>query len=614
MSSTEKMKVSAAPISQTFIADGSKSRMIIPPFQREYSWGEDQIEDFWNDNIKSGETTSFIGTILVNPVSVKGQRHDDYEVVDGQQRITTIFLIKCALRDFCFEMRDKFDGKEGTELLIQVAHEINSSLRVKDSLKESTYKLKIGNQNRDFFESKILDLEYKLDEKKDKRGQNPVIKRFITNYFYIKDTLVKHYIKKRKGVTSAEGTATILDELRDIVNDIVIIEIKAYDKNDAIDVFQTINDRGTDLEKADLIKAMIFKKITAVKADNLESLDKQWNLMVENIQEIDKSPYVKLTLSKFLRYYWMSKYKFVTMSQLVRSFDKQVKQKDAKGFLEDLIDASEIMRDLACQGREDFLSKYPFKKNHYSYDHLMGIRIQGNIQCMVLLLSYMKFLNKNKPGKMNRDLFKSIDNFTFLYFSVCHKRANVVEQLYSKFAVKIAKTDNINEVADHIESFNSELKKSSPTLLEFQESFSQSLNYKQRKICSYLLARLELLEQTGEQQINWEQVNIDHILPQNSLRQKKDSLSEGEYKKFEEQLNQIGNLLLVSKKINSAKGAKAIKEGIDVILDWSTKGTDFKTTRTIAEDIKTKSYQWDYPDIITRTNQLCNKSFESFKL
>jgi uncharacterized protein with ParB-like and HNH nuclease domain len=100
MSSTEKLDVTDTPISQTFIADGSKSRMIIPPFQREYSWGEDQIEDFWNDNIKNGEVSSFIGSILVNPVDVKGQRHKDFEIVDGQQRITSIFLIKSALRDY----------------------------------------------------------------------------------------------------------------------------------------------------------------------------------------------------------------------------------------------------------------------------------------------------------------------------------------------------------------------------------------------------------------------------------------------------------------------------------------------------------------------------------
>ena len=103
------------------------------------------------------------------------------------------------------------------------------------------------------------------------------------------------------------------------------------------------------------------------------------------------------------------------------------------------------------------------------------------------------------------------------------------------------------------------LKKISPSEAEFNEEFSRSLNYKKRKFCSYLLARLERVGTTGEHLINFEQVNMDHILPQNSLRSKKGKMSHKDYVNDEERLNSIGNLVLVHKKINSSEKRVLIK-------------------------------------------------------
>ena len=110
--------------------------------------------------------------------------------------------------------------------------------------------------------------------------------------------------------------------------------------------------------------------------------------------------------------------------------------------------------------------------------------------------------------------------------------------------------------------------------------------------------------------INFEQVNMDHILPQNSLRSKKGKMSNKDYVNDEERLNSIGNLVLVHKKINSSKGDKGIRAGIDTILEYKDEGTSIKTTRVLAEKIKKNGYNWSYSEIAERTNELCSQAFK----
>lgn len=67
----------------------------IPRFQRPYSWEKDHIAEFLNDTLIENETDYFIGSIVLYKINA-----DLFGVVDGQQRLTTITMILCALRDF----------------------------------------------------------------------------------------------------------------------------------------------------------------------------------------------------------------------------------------------------------------------------------------------------------------------------------------------------------------------------------------------------------------------------------------------------------------------------------------------------------------------------------
>ena len=68
--------------------------IVIPRFQRPYSWKSDNIRDFWNDITNSDEGSYFIGSMVIYSM-----KQDRFGVVDGQQRLTTITILLCVIRD-----------------------------------------------------------------------------------------------------------------------------------------------------------------------------------------------------------------------------------------------------------------------------------------------------------------------------------------------------------------------------------------------------------------------------------------------------------------------------------------------------------------------------------
>ena len=87
----------------------------IPRFQRSFSWEKDQLEEFWSDTILDAESEYFIGSIVVYE---EDSSHDILGIVDGQQRLTTITLILCALRN-AFKAESEADLAQGVHNLIE---------------------------------------------------------------------------------------------------------------------------------------------------------------------------------------------------------------------------------------------------------------------------------------------------------------------------------------------------------------------------------------------------------------------------------------------------------------------------------------------------------------
>jgi uncharacterized protein with ParB-like and HNH nuclease domain len=92
---------------------------LIPRFQRPYSWGPDNVADLWEDAVQESQGDYFIGAMVLFPSS-----KDTFAVVDGQQRLTTIVLLMCALRT-AFHEHDDSARAEGTHGFVERVDEDN---------------------------------------------------------------------------------------------------------------------------------------------------------------------------------------------------------------------------------------------------------------------------------------------------------------------------------------------------------------------------------------------------------------------------------------------------------------------------------------------------------
>ena len=233
------------------VFDGS-SRYSIPVFQRQYSWEAEQVNDLFEDiysAFKRNDSYYFLGSIILT-----GGSDGSYEVIDGQQRLTTLTILFCVLRDMYFKNDNKI---------------IN---RIRN-LEDSKYRLHLvthtENQN-DFFQNiqkeNALETFLKDEKKKSDNDGSKFIMAAIT---------LDQCLKDKKWGETKNSMKDFVDYL---LNSVGVISIVCSDKKGAVRLFRTLNDRGLDLTTSDLVKSFLY--------DESESPDEQ-NVIVEEWKTIE---------------------------------------------------------------------------------------------------------------------------------------------------------------------------------------------------------------------------------------------------------------------------------------------------------------------------------------
>jgi uncharacterized protein with ParB-like and HNH nuclease domain len=204
----------------------------IPDYQRPYSWEDEQIEQLWDDiysAVESSDESYFLGPMILVRTT-KGH----FEVVDGQQRLTTLTILFCVLRDLYLK-----DDK-------RVLNAIKSLIDEKYRLRLIT---QLYYQNQ--FEQEILNRvsfpQTKLTKKQ--RDEN----KFINTALIFKEKLEE--------VDGNGGIDAIKKLTHYLLSNVVMITITCSKQEYAIKLFQVLNTRGLDLNHADLIKSYLYGKL-----------------------------------------------------------------------------------------------------------------------------------------------------------------------------------------------------------------------------------------------------------------------------------------------------------------------------------------------------------------
>lgn len=256
---------------------------IVPDYQREYVWTDKEVHQLLEDvgeQIDAGTTREyFIGTILVSPTDQKGH----YEVIDGQQRLTTFFLLLCALKNL-------FQGESQRQTISGL---ISSSYTDSEGETQTTLKLEPRYENAGDVMAKLVELD--ADPQVARAGIQAagipsfgslenLVNSYTTLYLYLKDNY--------------DDIAKLKKYWGYLANNVVFIQIST-DVSSALKIFETINERGVGLNPMDLLKNLLF---TQVKQTQFTQLKDEWKKITKPLAKEKEKPL------RFLRYFLMANY------------------------------------------------------------------------------------------------------------------------------------------------------------------------------------------------------------------------------------------------------------------------------------------------------------------
>jgi uncharacterized protein with ParB-like and HNH nuclease domain len=566
----------------------------IPKYQRPYSWKKEQLEEFWKLIINNEST--FIGTVIYNIKDFA--KKSKKEVIDGQQRYLTISILAAALRDSLLEFSKEKSLDAGKER----ARDIHEELIGRRDRATKKYKnfLITGASAKEYFQSNIQSLDEDFFDNPDDEINLtlPITqeeKLISTTYYYFK-SLVKELIIKN----DIEKAYTIL---RSGLSKLFVISIEIDDYEIAFEIFESVNSQGVDLSVADLIKNQIFKNINS--NDYLKAEEK-WAEIIENLENTK----VNLSPKEFLRYHWASKFEYVGDSKLYKAIKTEYSKegKNWSCFLKDLHEDSKIILQIINYSKDQWQQDLGKDNGSKAFNSINVLRNLKAKTWIVLVLSMTRNLPKiRKHGLSYAKNLEKIQLFTFFYFGIMGFAGNWYWMQMYKSAQKIYRADSKQEFLKVFEElYKNFALKSTVTKTAFNEGFNQ-ITFKQYGLAKYILSNIEL-KLRGEASSGWDNdlVNIEHFLPQEPREWK---LKKTEIKQH---INLLGNLVLISSKLNSSLGNSELSNKLKLI---ENSGTEMKMLNDLLEKNKNKIWNFslienkDFSPIELRQEYLSDKGY-----
>lgn len=490
---------------------GSGRQLVIPRFQREYCWDTTVVQEFYEDIIsrldfKEKEIKKqpyFIGTMLF--LEGKETRKDD--VVDGQQRLTTITIFLAAL---AARLSD-----ESPEL----AQKAFEYVKTTDGNGEPSAVL-TTKTSYPYFQNCVQTPVDKRDPAllETKSEEDEAIRKAYLKFGKMMegDNLKKQisaFCNLDKDALDAYSDMNILEAILDELLDTVAIVIRTSERTSANLVFEILNGKGVHLATTDLIKNRLFEKLPSEPmVDNAEN---QWNNMLSNLRQRDDD----ITLETFYRHFWISNYGKVSSNKLYDSFKKTIKPRDEKqyaSFLREMVEESKRYSIVVHPMSEDFN-----KRKEY----------EPIVQSMKVLSDWFN-VNQSRIGLLalmdvkDRDLITRkefaccvdmIEVFHFAFNSVCRYPANRSERIYSRFALSLRKAETKAHAKESLESLRGDLREIMPGETVFVEEFCK-LCYSGRgqgrtnMATKYAINTITAFEQ-GKKLFERD-LSIEHIIPE----------------------------------------------------------------------------------------------------
>lgn len=551
-------------------------QFIVPIFQRNYSWQKSQYEQLWFDILRASKfkekQNHFIGSIVYIDMGTPAGRPQQLLLIDGQQRLTTISILLCAIKDYVqkFNLETK---------LINLAKIKNQFLYNSDEIDEDRYKLLLNVQDKETYIKLIDNTIFTVN-----KPATNIIKCY--EFFYER---IEDFIKQ-------DGQ---IDEIYAGIFKLSLVSISLdKDSDNPQMIFESMNSTGKDLSQTDLLRNYLLMDLTPEKQTRLYKT--YWKPMEELFgEDIYKNDVNKFDY--FIR-------DFLTLKSDIGYICKinNVYENFKRYYLDNNCEKFAVLKDLftyakyyACidllQEKDDELKLYwqEFKKldSHVVYPFLLKLYDDYSRQILI------------------KEDFKKILQVVISYLwrrAICEIPTNSLSKTFATLYQAVDKEDYVNSIIKAF-VFKSSYKRF-PSDYEVREKL-QTKDIYHFRLRKYLLEALENYYHKEPIDLNTANYTIEHIMPQNiehnlSWQQ---MLGEDWQEVHSLYLHTLGNLTITGynaemsnksfwEKVNGESGFKhshlKLNESIAQCDVWNKKAIQRRTN--ILTDIILKI--WKYPE------------------
>lgn len=538
----------------------------VPPFQRDYSWKEENWEDLWQDIktlYENPDSSHYMGAIVLQG----SQRSDtDFTIIDGQQRLVTISILAIAIIEKLQTLIDREEDASANRERQRLLKSGYLSHKDPGSLKESS-KLILNENNNDFYQSRLINCRPPRNPRSLAKSNRLLWKAFQ----YFSDSLQK----LTNVVNSGKELANFLTDT--VAKRLLFIQINVEDELNAYTVFETLNARGIELSSTDLLKNYLFSLFRG--ADDLREGQRQWRGIIDTVT-MEKFP-------EFLRYYLSLTRTRVRRERLFKGVRESIQNAEsAFELLEQLEDYSSLFIALD-NPNDEFWQDTPDNIPYIREIELFGVKQAYP----VLFAAYHKFSIENFTR-----VLKLVCIISFRYTIVSSLNPNELEGIYNKIAIAI----NNGEMTTPRQVFEG-LRSVYVTDTKFVQDFSIlsiSTRGQKKKLVRYILWKLEM-DKSGRSNIAEDGFSIEHILPESpSDRWRVDFLDN----EIEEMTYRIGNLIPLEANLNRQIGNQYYTDKQEIYQQ-----SDYALARNIVPE------EWTPDTIAKRQESLAQRAVHIWK-
>ncbi|MDE7227773.1 MAG: DUF262 domain-containing HNH endonuclease family protein [Treponemataceae bacterium] len=515
-----------------FIGNNNHKVFIIPPFQRNYEWTVEQCDELFDDIISAHDKGKphYLGNIVYYTGKNNGAAFTEIILIDGQQRITTIVLLLCAIRD----LSDDEELKESIDDQYLKNNVKNATLRVR--LKQTSYD----------FESFCAVAEHTPNLHKESN--------IVKNYHHFIDRLKTSDIALEK-IYDTIGQLQVVDVNLQIENDLEAVQT----------VFEKINSTGKPLSPADLIRNFL---LISNSTEEQECLYQDYWVKIE--KEIGNE-----FISRFAKDYLVLKTKDdVENDKVYAKFKAKISGDDVshETVLAEMLHYAPFYAWLVAPERcaDDEIKKSIKEFNVLQTDDVYP------------LYMYLLFERYDSHRAELRKMFRLLSDFLLRYRIVTPSGGGgalraVIHQILEKM------TDKENPLALNFDSLYYELSNSGNNSGRYPDDTEFKAALMQSKKINYRYGRVVFLriEENGRHCISVpiEKVTVEHLMPQTLSPWWNEHLGgkEKAAELYEKYVNAVGNLTILSQGDNSAGSNRPWHEKAAQL-----KKSQFKVTEEVA--------------------------------